>query len=544
MKWESLMAGCNPKFLFLSASLTLLACGTMPAAAASCEDLAHLALPDTTITLAQSVAAGGFTPPVPSWARRYMQPKAIPVAFCRVTGEIRPTADSNIRFELWLPASNWSGRYESVGNGGFAGSIRYDSMLNPLLGGSVVASTDDGHDGPAIGPTSADWAFGHPEKIIDHGYRAVHLTAVAAKAITAAFYGRQPTHSYFVGCSKGGQEGFMEAQRYPKDFDGIVSGAAANQWTDLFSSFMWTENLNLTNREGYLSPDDLAKIGTAVTAACETPGTAKNGFISDPLRCEVKSSALGLSPAKLKTYEAIHGGPKDKSGRQTYPGQAYGSESPGWTDTISADNFEAAETEAQMSMYGGNFFRNFVYQDHNWSFHGFDLDKGRADAERVVGKIMNADDASFAGFKAHGGKFIQYAGMTDSIVTPLSSVRWYRSVVAAQGKASDPATLARVQQFYRLFLAPGGGPCGGGAGPNQFGQAGGAGDADHDMVVALEQWVEKGVAPARIVATKYLSDDKTKGVAMTRPLCPFPQVAKYKGSGDLADAANFACSVD
>jgi hypothetical protein len=538
------MIGCNPRFLLLSASFTLLACRTMPAAAATCEDLAHLALPDTTITLAQSVAAGAFTAPVPSWARRFMQPKAIPVAFCRVTGEIRPTQDSDIKFEVWLPPSGWSGRYESVGNGGFAGSIRYDSMLNPLLAGSVVASTDDGHDGPAIGPTSADWALGHPEKIVDHGYRAVHLTAVAAKAITAAFYGRRPTHSYFVGCSKGGQEAFMESQRYPEDFDGIISGAAANEWTNLFSSFMWTENLNLANQAAYLSVEDLKKIGNAVTASCAAPGDAQLGFISDPLRCQVAPPSIGLTSAKLQTFESIHQGPKDRSGRQVYPGQAYGGEGAGWNETVSATSFEAAETEAQMSMYGANYYRNFVYQDRNWSFHGFDLDKGRADAERVVGKIMNADDVTFKAFKARGGKFIQYAGLTDSIVTPLSSVRYYQAVVAAQGNKSDPATLAKTQEFYRLFLAPGVGHCGGGAGPNQFGQAGGVGDAEHDMVVALEQWVEKGVAPARIIATKYISDDKTKGVAITRPLCPFPQVAKYKGTGEVTDAANFSCAAE
>jgi hypothetical protein len=538
------MTGSNLKFLLSLVPVTVLVCGTLPAAAASCEDLAHVVLPNTTITLAQSVAAGAFTPPVPSWAGASMRPKPIPAAFCRVAGEIRPTKDSNIKFEVWLPLSGWTGRYESVGNGGFAGSIRYDSMLNPLVGGSVVASTDDGHDAPAIGPTSADWAFGHPEKIIDHGHRAVHLTAVTAKAITAAFYGRAPTHSYFVGCSKGGQEAFMEAQRYPEDFDGIVGGAVANQWTDLFASFVWTESLNLANRESYLSPDDLAKIGAAVSAVCDTVGGVKSGFVNDPLRCEVAPSSLGLTPAKLQTYESIHQGPKDRSGRETYAGQAYGSENPGWSDTISSVNFEAAQTDAQMSMYGGNFFRNFVYQDRNWSFHGFDLDKGRADAERVIGPIMNANDVHFAGFKTHHGKLIQYAGMVDSIVTPLSSVKFYQAVMAAQGDKSSAAALARTQDFYRLFLAPGVGHCGGGPGPNRFGQAGGVGDAEHDMVVALEQWVEKGVPPTRIVATKFVSDDKAKGVAMTRPLCAFPQVAKYKGSGAVTDAANFVCATE
>jgi hypothetical protein len=534
------MAVSSQKFLPALVATSVLACGTSRAAAGNCEQLSHLALPKTTITLAQSVAAGAFTPPVPSWAKAFMRPTPIPAAFCRVTGDIRPTQDSDIKFEVWLPLSGWTGRYESVGNGGFAGSIRYDSMRNPLLAGSAVASTDDGHEAPAVGPTSADWAFGHPEKIIDHGHRAVHLTAVAAKAITTAFYGRRPAHAYFVGCSKGGQEAFMEAQRYPQDFDGIVGGAVANQWTDLFASFMWTESLNLANRDSYLSPEDLAKIGAAVSAACDTD---KAGFIGDPLRCEVAPAALGLTPAKLRTYEAIHEGPKDRSG-PTFAGQAYGSENPGWRDTISDTSFEAAQTDAQMSMYGANFYRNFIYQDHNWSFHGFDLDKGRADAVRVVGKIMNADDVHFAGFKARGGKLIQFAGLADSIVTPLSSVKFYQSVVAAQGRMSGGAALELTQEFYRLFLAPGVGHCGGGAGPNQFGQAGGLGDAEHDMVVALEQWVEKGVPPTRLVATKWVSDDKAKGVAMTRPLCLFPKVAKFKGTGDVTDAANFECKAD
>ncbi len=529
------------KFLPALAAMALLDCSASLAAAASCEQLAHLPLPNTTITLAQSVAAGAFTPPVPEWAKAFMHPEPIPAAFCRVTGQLRPTPDSDIKFEVWLPATGWTGRYESVGNGGFAGSIRYDSMRNPLLAGSAVASTDDGHDAPAIGPTSADWAFGHPEKIIDHGYRAVHLTAVAAKAIATSFYGRAPAHAYFVGCSKGGQEAFMEAQRYPEDFDGIVGGAVANQWTDLFSSFMWTQNLNLANKDSYLSPEDLAKIGSAVSAACDTVGGVKSGFVQDPLRCEVKLESIGLTPAKLRTYEALHQGPKDHAGRPTYAGQAYGSENPGWQDTISATSLEAAQTEAQMSMYGANFYRNFIYQDHNWSFHGFDIEKGRADAVRVVGKSMNADDVHFAGFKAHGGKLIQYAGMVDSIVTPLSSVKFYQAVVAADAHKPDADALARTQEFYRLFLAPGVGHCGGGPGPNQFGQAGGGGDAEHDLVAALEQWVEKGVPPTRVVATKFVGDDSTKGVAMTRPLCPFPQIAKYKGTGDVKDAANFVC---
>jgi len=240
----------------------------------------------------------------------------------------------------------------------------------------------------------------------------------------------------------------------------------------------------------------------------------------------------------LRTYELIHRGPKDRTGRQVFPGQPYGSEL-FWSDIVSTASFEAAETDAQMSMYGGNFFRNFVYQDRKWSFRNLDLDRALNDALEI-GKIMNATDVTFRGFTARGGKFIAYAGLVDPIVTPLSSVHHYQSVVAAQNKA-PAAALAKVQEFYRLFLAPGVGHCGGGPGPNEFGQAGGAGDAEHDLVVALERWVEQGVAPERIIATKFNGDDHAKGVAMTRPLCPFPQVAKYKGSGDVAEAESFAC---
>jgi Tannase and feruloyl esterase len=527
------------------AMLRALLCGNLVLLAAvarsapvSCEELAKVPLPQGTISLAQTTAADAFTPPAPDWAKAFMHPKPVPAAFCRVVGHLRPTADSDIKFEVWLPTSGWSGRYESVGNGGFAGFIRYDSMVNPLLAGSVVASTDDGHDAPAVGPTAADWALGHREKIIDYGYRAVHLTAVAAKAIATRFYGRAPAHSYFVGCSKGGQEGYMEAQRYPQDFDGIVSGAAANNWVRLFTSFVWNESINLAGEESYLTLDDLENIDGVIIKSCAKAGDAAHGFLSDPLHCHVNTHTLGLAPPKLRTYEAIHLGPSDRGGKSVFAGQPYGSEL-AWSGVVSTANFEAAKTDAQMSMYGGNFFRNFVYQDRKWSFKSLDLDKTLADA-RDIGEIMNATDASFKGFKVRGGKFIAFAGMADSIVTPLSSVHYYQSVVAAQGP-SPASALASTQRFYRLFLAPGVGHCGGGPGPNEFGQAGGTGDAEHDLVVGLEHWVEQGVAPTRIIATKFSGDDPAKGIAMTRPLCPYPQVAKYSGSGDIAEAKNFAC---
>jgi feruloyl esterase len=519
-----------------------------PATAASCEGLARLALPDTTITMAQSVAAGAFTPPLRAGT------KPIPVAFCRVTGSIKPTSDSDIGFELWLPIAGWTGRYESVGNGGFAGGIRYDSLIGPLLGGSAVASTNDGHVGPAVGPTGASWALGHREKVIDYGYRAVHLTAQISKKITTAFYGTAPKHAYFVGCSKGGQEGFMEAQRYPDDFDGIVSGAAANQWTDMFSSFSWAAKLNLTNRESYISPDDLKTIGAAVAAACDGADGVTDGLISDPLRCRVQASAIGIAPAPLATYEAIHAGPRLASGRRLYPGHPFGDETIEWGRTITGPNFEHAPVDAEDAMYGDGFFANFVYQNAAWTFHDFDIEKSPRDAEREVGAIMNAKDLKFERFKARGGKIIQYHGWGDAVVTPMGAVSYYTKVAAAQGGSTSAAALsgeeldakglAATQEFYRLFLAPGVAHCAGGPGPSAFGQGGGDGDADHDIVVALERWVEKGEAPARLIATKFQDNDRAKPAVMTRPLCAFPAVARYKGAGDTNDAANFVCRAD
>ena len=534
--------------LSMSAVLAAFVFGAVQSAGAAgqaCEKLTGLKLADTTITTAESVAAGAFTPP-----RSPQGAPPIAVAFCRVAGTIKPTSDSDIKFELWLPASGWTGRYESVGNGGFAGNIPFGAMINPLLGGSAVAGTDDGHSTPGAG-----WALGHPEKIADYGYRAVHVTAETSKAVTAAFYGTAPKYSYFVGCSKGGGEAFMEAQRFPKDFDGIVGAANANMFTDLFSSFAWEVYRNISDKAGYLSGDDVAKVGQAVTEVCDAADGVKDGLITNPSKCNPDLSKLPLTPAQLSTYQALHDGMKTSSGKMIYPGKPYGSEANGWRGMITGPSFEEAQARATQSTFGNGFLANFVYQDANWDPRKFDIEKTPADAEKAVGQMLNATDVNFTEFKKHG-KYIQWHGLADPLVTPLGSIEYYQRVVAAQGKAGngkkpvgtsgtlDNKALAKTQEFYRLFLAPGVGHCAGGPGPNQFGQQGGNGDAQHDIVVALQQWVEKGVAPTRIIATKYTGDDRTKGVAMTRPLCAFPQVAKYKGSGDTNDAANFVCAAE
>lgn len=346
----------------------------------------------------------------------------------------------------------------------------------------------------------------------------------------------------------------MEAQRYPADFDGIVSGAAANQWTNLFSSFSWGAKINLADRASYISPQDLVKIGSAVVAACDAADGVKDGVINNPLRCHVDPSTIALTAEKLKTFEALHDGPKTGSGERIYEGLPYGGETIQWNHTVTGPSFETAPVEAEESMYGNGFFANFVYQDANWTFRRFDTDKTPVDARNEVGQFLNADDVQFAKFKARNGKIIAFHGWADSIVTPLGAISYYNKVMATQGRAGGGATEARstvetqaleeTQKFFRLFLAPGVGHCAGGPGPNEFGQRGGDGDANHDIVAALEQWVEKDIPPQRIVATKYDGDDSTRPVVTTRPLCAFPAVAHYNGKGSTDDETSFVCAAD
>lgn len=494
--------------------------------AASCESLSSLKFPDTTITMALPVAANTFTPRVGA--------KPVPVAFCRVAGSIKPTRDSDIKFEVWLPQTGWTGRYESVGNGGFAGSISLNEMASPLKAGSAVAGTDDGHE--TVKNTQTEWAVGHPEKLIDFAYRAVHVTAEVGKAVTAAFYGRKPKYSYFVGCSTGGREALTEAQRYPMDFDGISAGDPGNQWASQHAGDAANMKAFTMSEAGYISPADIQKVGAAVIEQCDAVDGVKDGLIADPRQCRINTATLPLTSAQLKTYQTVHDGPKTSTGKQIFPGMPYSSESVGWAQYFAGPSFAEAPTKARRALMANSTFSNLVYHDPNWTFMNYDPDKTPGDIQKTMGPIIDAMDPTFTGFKARGGKLISYHGWADSDISPFSTVDFYNSTIAAQGG------LGKTQDFYRLFMVPGMGHCGGGPGPNQFGQAGGDGDADHDVVTALQRWVEKGVAPKKIIATKYVDNDRTKAPQMTRPLCAFPAAAKYNGTGDINNADNFVCA--
>lgn len=482
--------------------------------AQDCASLAKLTLAGTTITRAEAVAAGGNLP-----------------ASCQVAGVIKPSSDSEIRFEVWMPSSGWNGRFQGAGNGGFAGSINLLQMRASLEGGFATASTDTGHQ---AGTTDAAWALGHPEKVVDFGYRGVHMMTVDAKAIIHAFYGEGPRRSYFSSCSNGGRQALMEAQRFPEDYDGIVAGAPANYWTHLLANSVW--NLQAVAGDRYIPAKKLPAIQAAAMAACDARDGLKDGLIEDPPRCHFDPTVLRCQSAETDTcltapqmvaLEKLYTG-------GVFPGYDPGGEAEpgGWQTWITGP----APEKSLMFAFGTQFYKYMMFGDAAWDYHSFDAARDTKATDEKLAGILNATDPDLSRFRARGGKLILYHGWSDAAIAPLNAINYYQSVVSRAG-ASD------AHGFVRLFMVPGMQHCFGGSGPNSFGQLGGAtGDADHYIGAAIERWVEQGVAPERIVATKRKSDlDPKSEVVRTRPLCAYPLVAHYKGSGSVDEAGNFIC---
>ncbi len=517
----------------------------------SCESLTSLRLDHATITSAEIVKAAPLKQPPNAFFK--LPPATVP-EHCEVKGVSRPTSDSEIRFELWLPPpASWNSKYFQHGNGGWAGTIPSYDLVTPLARGYAAAATDDGHTGTTI--PDASFAIGHPEKLIDFGHRAVHETALQSKAIARAFYGAMPQKSYFVGCSDGGREALMEAQRYPEDFDGIIAGAPANNWTRHFTGFIWNEKALREDPASSLPPAKLAAIQKAALAACDTVDRVKDGLIEDPRKCTFDPSVLKcagpdgpdcLTQAQIEAVRKIYAGPKNpRTGEQIYPGYEPGTEA-------LPDSWSIWILGPVQSMFGNTFFSQAVYEDPKWDWKSIDYDRDLKFAEEKTGAILNSYSPDLRTFRAHGGKLIQYHGWGDAAIAPRDSIAYYEKVQAFLNRYPDPRSdrSKPVQDFYRLFMVPGLGHCDGGIGPNKFGNSDIADpnewpqDAAHDVVLALDRWVTQGTAPDRIIATGKAgadSKDPTKVIRMTRPLCVYPKVAHYKGSGDVNDAANFDC---
>jgi hypothetical protein len=516
------------------AIVSLLALGALEvyAAPTSCDALAKLNLPNTTIKTAEAVPAGTFTPP---------GDRAIPnlPAFCRVAGMIKPSADSDIEFEVWMPSSGWNNKFQGIGNGGYAGAIGYGAMGAAIAHGYATAATDTGHRG---GATDAAWALGHPEKVTDFGYRAIHETAEKAKSVIHAFYGEAPKHSYFSSCSDGGREALMEVQRYPADYEGVVAGAPAYYWTHLLSAGLYDMTALLNDPGNYIPANKLPLVEAANLEACDALDGVKDGVIDDPTMCHPNYSKLlcsgadnekCLTAAQISTLEKIYGGLKDVKGSEIFPGYSPGGEvgANGWGGWITG----ATRERSLQYAFGTNFFRNMVYSDANWNYHTFNPDRDLKTADDSLAGKLNATSPDLKKFKDRGGKLIMYHGWSDAAIPPMSTVEYYKNVVSKMG-AKDTTS------FVRLFMVPGMQHCGGGPGPNDFGQTViTGGDPMHDVDAAIEAWVEQGHAPDQIIATKYKGAMPASGVERTRPLCKYPQVAKYKGTGSTDDAANFTC---
>ncbi len=484
------------------------------AAAVSCESLAAVRLPNTTITSARTVAAGAFTSPSPGVVDERVRAatKNLP-EFCRVTATLTPTKESDIKIEVWLPAQNWNGKFMGVGNGGWAGTISYTELAQALQHGYATSSTDTGHSGPG-GSFAASW-----EKYVDYSYRSEHEMTLRSKSLITSFYGNGAKLSYWNGCSTGGRQGLMEAQRFPDDYDGIIAGDPANPKAYINT---WTLNINkrvFKEPDAFIPPSKFPMIHRAVVNACDALDGVKDGLIENPmtchfdphvLACEGKDEATCLTSPQVETAKMVFEPAKTRDGREIFPGHIPGPEL-GWSRFLSKEPPDVAVDQ----------FKYVVHKDDpNWDWLTFDLEKDFALSEKIEKGTVNAIDPNLQKFASHGGKLIIYHGWSDPMVTVQSSIKYYRSVVDKMGSE-------KTSNLMRMFLAPGMGHCAGGEGPNTF-----------DSISALEQWVEKGKAPDQIIAS-HATNGK---VDRTRPLCPYPQIAKYKGSGSIDEAANFSCA--
>ena len=519
---------------------------SMARAQRACESLTALTLTRATVTSAEVVPAGTYRAPGGFPPR----PMTLP-SYCRVVAVARPTDDSEIGFEVWLPiGAEWNGKYQQAGNGGFAGGIPVGQIAGGVSQGYATAGTDDGHT-----VRDASFAPGHPEKVVDFGHRAVHQTAVQSKAIIAAFYGKEPSQSYFFGCSDGGREALMEAQRYPTDFKGIVAGAPANNWTHLLTAAIWNWRAQNETPGSAIPAGKLSVIQAGVVAACDQLDGVNDGLIEDPRRCRFRPSTLKcagddrpdcLTSDQIAALEKIYRGPRSpRTGKSIFPGMAPGTEAlvGGWNAWVVRTSPTNLPLQA---WFGTGFFANMVFEDPKWDYRTMDFDRDLAAAVRKTGGALDSNDPDLRPFRDRGGKLIQYHGWGDAAIAPASSIEYYERVKAALGKSKDKP----VEDFYRLFMVPGMGHCAGGIGANDFGNFQAAepaqADPDHDVLAALARWVEHGVAPERFIAAGTRPGDAITPppapVKLTRPLCPYPKTAHYRGSGSSDDAASFSCS--
>lgn len=490
-----------------------------------CENLKSLNLPNVMFTKVESVPDGPFVPPTGPGAAQAAAAGApvgrggrgggpAPVmlkAHCRAVMVLAPSSDSHIEMELWLPeAADWNGKFQAQGNGGWAGAITFPAMAQALKEGYATASNDTGHTGgdPTFG-------LGHTEKLVDFAWRANHEMTVQSKAIISAYYGKASKLNYWNGCSTGGRQGLMEAQKFPADFDAVIAGAPANFQTHLHAWDMNVATTAIKDGQMFMTPGKLATLNKAVLAQCDAMDGVKDGLLNDPRKCKFDPAMLlckgpdsdaCLTAKQVEGAKLVYAAAKKKDGTFIFPGKEPGSELV-WT--------QLNPVKAPIPLILGTF-QVATYQDANWDWHNYDLDRDVSAADEKFGYVNAPYDLT--AFKARGGKLLLYHGWNDTAISPENTINYYQNVLQKMGPKQD--------SWMRLYMVPGMNHCQGGVGPDQFNKMG-----------VVERWRESNTAPEQILAEHVTGAT----VDMTRPLCPYPQVAAYKGTGSTNDAASFTC---
>jgi feruloyl esterase len=472
------------------------------AGAAECAALAAIDWPGVKITGAAAVPAAAT---------------GITVAHCRVDGVL----DKEIRFQLLLP-DTWNKKFMMGGGGGFVGGVDNQARAS-VNDGYATVGTDTGHQGAV---TSAAWALNDLERQLNFGHLAVHRVAEVAKALVKAHYGAAPARSYFNGCSNGGRQALMEAQRYPDDFDGIVSGAPANDFTGIGAQFIKDIQALYSDPKNLATPlftrETLLNVEAQIVKQCDALDGAADELLEDPRRCSVDVTKLsGITDAQRIALRAVYGETRNKDG-VIFPGQPVGGEGDvaGWPSWIVGPNPLVMKTQNAPSLrfaFGTEMFKYFIFNDPAWDYSRYEFSNFRKDAAQAS-RILNATDPNLDAFKAKGRKLVLWHGWSDPALSALGTIKYYEQV-----ESRDPA----VRDYARLFMMPGVLHCAGGPGPDRV-----------DWGAVIDEWVEKGQPPARVIARKMAADG---AVSISRPLCPYPQRAVYSGTGSLTDEKNFVC---
>lgn len=493
-------------------------------------------------TVYGSACGEKFLPDIPDVRINSKKIELAPVEHCKISGVI----GSEIAFELLLPKV-WNGKFVMGGNGGFAGSVQNVSLLyGSLQSGYATVATDTGHQAASL---DASWALDRLDRLVNFGHAAVHRTAVTARALIEGFYNREISHKYFIGCSRGGGQGLMEAQRYPYDFDAIVSGAPSYDWIGLaaastqITKAMYPDPSNL--EEALVTEDARLLIARSYLERCDDNDGVADGILDNPLECDFDVNSLlckdertksCLTKDQLAAVRIIYDGPKDSKGRSLFYGFPFGGETAktGWhlwmTGGIKHQkefaSFQAGLGSGKFKQpivpsahygFGNGIMKYFIYNDPDWSYQNYDYSRLERDAARVA-QTLSATNPDLGEFRENGGKLLMFHGWSDSALPATASIAYYNQVLSA-----DPTAA----QDVRLFVMPGVDHCLGGDGPSWV-----------NFLTEIDKWYSTGVAPDQVEAFFLNKNKRPEG---SRLICAYPNVAKYAGTGSTKESQNYSC---